>query len=235
MSFAKIRIDHLRRVAESLGLRWSMSDGRNCVARLLYGRPYASVIAAENAGVLGRSAIHDDEARSLGKRFGILGGSLVESARYAVLEEAEWADVRRVSSTTDAVRAGTLPALPEVSQDMLRRAFAEVEASGGTVQAVTLNPWNLRSGHGDRFVSVGHAVYALEDQVLATGEAFLTIEMNGTVFRRFDAWNPDGTHDFLALCYSGGEWSLRWFIHRLVDEDDMSMSYQQRLDRQYYG
>lgn len=87
-SRAKTLIDSLRKTAIGLGIKSSLSKERDLCARLLFGRPYASVIPAEAAGSLGAPSISQSHAAALVERHGASGQLLLHAAMGIVEQEA---------------------------------------------------------------------------------------------------------------------------------------------------
>lgn len=88
-SRAKTIIDSLRKTAIGLGIKSSLSKERDMCARILYGRPYASVLPAEEAGTLGAPSISRSHAATLVKKHGASGQLLLQAASTIVEQEAE--------------------------------------------------------------------------------------------------------------------------------------------------
>jgi hypothetical protein len=87
-SHAKTVIDALRKTAIGLGITSTLSRDRDLCARLLYGRPYASVLPAEKAGSLGPPSILLSNASTLVEKHGPSGQQLLHAAELLVGQEA---------------------------------------------------------------------------------------------------------------------------------------------------
>lgn len=91
-SHAKTLIDALRKAAIGLDITSTLSRDRDMCAHILYGRPYASVIPAEEAGSLGLPTISPPHAVALVEKHGASGQQLLQAASIIVQQETGGGD-----------------------------------------------------------------------------------------------------------------------------------------------
>jgi hypothetical protein len=214
-------IERIRSLAQDRNVATHQARGRNLIARLLFGKAYNVIIAAERDGKLGAPALDDARTQLLREKYGADVDVVTE---IAAIELAYWID-EPIMSGNKAVETGRVPPFTALTISALEQVTKQAELKGMEIEWITLNPGNLYPGTHLRFVRTGGSWYAMEDLHFKDGSTFITAEFNGSIFRYRDKDDEEGTHRFLTHVYEGDKWHLRPSEHSLAEADEFDSSW----------
>jgi len=226
----KTFIDHIRFEAQEQGLTASMARGRDLVARILFDSPFNAVVAAERAGKFLYPGLSDARSAELKATYGTIVDTFVSIAAKFVELYPVYRIIVPLMTAKEAVAMGRIPEPPQLTLSSLEVLQEEARSRGMEIEWVTFNPGNLHQGRHLRFIRTGGNWYALDDMFLDNGEAYITAELNGSVFRYREIDDVEGTHKFLCHSFLNGKWVTRAGEHTMAYSSQLDMTHGEIVD-----
>lgn len=218
---AKDLIDAVRKAFIAEGFEMKLQVGRDHIAKVFFGKSYSAVIAAERAGKLAPPRIIEVGLRDIQARYGVHKREVIARLSQVFLENLNSSPLQgKVMKATEQIAAGLIPALPQLTWEMIQKESAEQKRQQKEIMAITLNPMNWRQGKDFQCVKATTHWYALHDEV-QSGVPTVTALWNGSVLYVHDVGDMEGDHEFLEWIFNGREWLLSVGVHMIIDEDEM--------------
>lgn len=227
--FSKSLVTEILGYASSRGPNFSMSFGRDIVARMLVDKPYAQAMAADKAGKLGPVGFDENRIARLCAEFPNCARDINHLA-HIVQHSVFWAKDRLtlVSSLTKAVYQGRAPAPPELSLAAVDGFLADHQLTRADVEFVLAGPTMVHRGRHLTFVRHSGELYLKNDFLLEDVSkqliGRLSVDVEGMMF--FEVSNIRD-HYALGWVLENGQWSLQWDLHSIADETDLDLTFEQ--------
>lgn len=227
--FSKSLVDFILGLARAHGHQLSLSHGRDLTARVLVDRPYSPAMAAARAGAPPHVLIDAERTARLCDE--LPNDAPAIQALMAIAEHhLFWVDdhLRLVMPVSKAISQGRLAAPSEATWSMVESLLAQHKLTAANLDAVAVLPATLHRGPHLSFLRRSGWWYLVEDALVEDARGNLSGSQSVVIDGAMLFVRARGMdHHAAAWVFDRGQWSLQWRLHRIANDSDLHLTYEQ--------